>query len=98
MTGDYPTVMDNPPQNTVELGRTISRVPQLPAAARARTARALIDEAKRLLSAEADAAVVELTRSMSYADAAQVLGISVPAVNKAVSRHRRAAGPLRTTD
>lgn len=75
--------------NAAELARLIARLPKMPAVARARAARDLVDEAKRILSTTADAAVVEATRSQSYAEVAAGLGDSLSAVNKAVSRHRK---------
>lgn len=85
----YRGVMENPPANTAELAAMIAALPELPDLVRARRARALVDEAKRVLSATADAAVESATRRVSYAEVAKDLGVGVPSVNKAVSRHRR---------
>lgn len=75
--------------NPSELAKMIARLPKMPAVARARMARDLIDEAKRILSTTADAAVVEATRGKTYAEVATELGDSTASVNKAVSRHRK---------
>lgn len=75
--------------NATELAELIASLPKKPPAARARQARDLIDEAKRVLSVTADAAVHQATRDRSYAEVAADLGDSVAAVNKAVSRHRK---------
>lgn len=75
--------------NATELARMIAKLPKMSPLARARMARDLVDEAKRILSSTADAAVEEATRSASYAVVARALGVSEAAVNKAVSRHRR---------
>jgi DNA-directed RNA polymerase specialized sigma24 family protein len=75
--------------NIRELVARIEALPGLPDVQRARQARGLIDDAKRLLSALADAAVVEATGNMTYAEVAVKLDVTVPAVNKAVTRHRR---------
>jgi hypothetical protein len=75
--------------DATELAKLIAGLPKKPPVARARLARDLVDEAKRILSMTADAAVVEATRVESYAVVAEKLGDSVAAVNKAVSRHRK---------
>jgi transposase-like protein len=77
--------------NVAELAKLIARLPKMAPVARARMARDLVDDAKRLLSATADAAVEEATRSAKYAEVARELGVSEASVNKAVSRHRRQA-------
>lgn len=77
--------------DTNELAKMIAGLPKKPPIERARLARDLVDEAKRLLSALADEAVEEATRSASYTSVAEQLGVSVPTVNKAVSRHRNPA-------
>ena len=86
----YRRVMESRAPETVdELAERIAGLSALPPIERARTARALVDEAKRILSAVADAAVEEETRTRSYEEVARDLGRSVASVNKAVSRHRR---------
>ncbi len=75
--------------NTADLAKLIAGLAKRPAVERARMARDLIDEAKRVLSTTADAAVFEATRSMPYGEVAARLGDSVPTVNKAVTRHRK---------
>ncbi|MEV0214341.1 hypothetical protein [Micromonospora sp. NPDC050695] len=74
--------------DTNELARMIAGLPKKPPIERARLARDLVDEAKRLLSTLADEAIEEATRSESYASVAEKLGKTVATVNKAVSRHR----------
>lgn len=90
------------PVDLRELAGAVRRLPQLRADHRATAARALIDDAKRVLSAAADEAVADLVAAMLeldragastdtgpvYARAAQRLGVSTSAVNKAVTRHR----------
>ncbi len=71
----------------------IAALPELPALLRARRARALVEDSRKVLSQVADAAVEEETRSRPYTAVADDLKISVAAVNKAVSRHRRTAQP-----
>ncbi|MEU8158096.1 hypothetical protein AB0B94_30960 [Micromonospora sp. NPDC048986] len=83
--------MEKKPMNTSELAKMIGALPKMSPVARARAARGLIDDAKRILSAVADEAVEEATRSLSYAKVAAELGVSEAAVNKAVSRHRKLA-------
>lgn len=56
---------------------------------RARQAKALIVEAQRVLSDVHREAVYEATRSESWAVVAEGLGVSVAAVNLAVSNHRK---------
>lgn len=75
--------------STAELAAMIAALPELPDVARAKRARELVDEAKRLLSQAADSAVESATRSRSYQEVADALGTGVASVNKAVSRHRR---------
>lgn len=75
--------------NTAELAAMIAALPELPDVVRARRAKDLVDEAKRVLSQAADEAVESAARRMSYAEVAAELGTGVAAVNKAVSRHRR---------
>jgi|SRR5690606_23190547 len=84
----YPKVMDVEVVGVRELARQIAGLAKLSPVARARRARELVGTAKAVLSAAADAAVVEATRTMSYQQVARELGRSVASVNKAVSRHR----------
>lgn len=78
--------------NATELAKAIARLPKMSAIARALAARQLIDDAKRILSATADEAVEQATRTATYAEVARELGKSEAVVNKAVSRHRRLSG------
>lgn len=89
----YPTVMTAEGMDARELGRLIGGLPDVvEPIERARLARELVDVAKLVLSATADAAVVEaLAGSLTYKQAAERLGTSVASVNKAVSRHRNPA-------
>ena len=64
----------------------------MPALDRARVAALLVDtETIRVVGRVRRAAVYELTRSMTYAEAAAALSSSVSAVNYAVSGHLRDA-------
>lgn len=71
-----------------ELAGQIAALPHLPAADRATRARALVDQAKAVLSQVGDEAVVELVKATSYRDAAAALGVSESMINKAVTRQR----------
>lgn len=76
----------------VQLGKAISDLPQLPPVERASRARELIAEARSVLSAYGDAAVVEaLAAGRTYGALGAELGISAAAINKAVTRHRHSA-------
>ncbi|MER7331748.1 MULTISPECIES: hypothetical protein [unclassified Micromonospora] len=79
------------PMDTSELAQLIAGLPAMPPVVRARAARGLVDDAKRILSATADAAVEEATRTATYAQVAKDLGVSEASVNKAVSRRRKLA-------
>lgn len=59
---------------------------------RARRAPDLIDRAKGTLSAIRREAIHEATRETSWDDVAAQLGVSVGAVNKAITAYRREAG------
>jgi DNA-directed RNA polymerase specialized sigma24 family protein len=87
MDVQYPSVMDKP-KDARELGRMISELPDLPEVDRLHQARALVDEAKRVLSATADEVIAVAARGATYEQVAAEFGISVAWVNKAVSRHR----------
>jgi len=78
-------------REVAELSRRIAALPRLKPVERAKQARGLVDEGKRVLSAVGDAAVEELTRHVSYREAAGLLGVEPATVNKAVTRHRRRA-------
>lgn len=84
--------------NAAELAKAIARLPKLSPIARARAARRLIDDAKRILSATADEAVEKATQTASYAKVAAELELSEASVNKAVSRHRRQSGTSTTPE
>lgn len=71
-----------------ELAGHIAALTHLPAADRAARARSLVDEAKAVLSQAGDQAVAELAKEKGYQAAAAELGVSVSAINKAVSRHK----------
>jgi DNA-directed RNA polymerase specialized sigma24 family protein len=65
----------------------------LPPLDQARVASLLVDtENIRRVGRIRRAAIYELTRSMTYAEVAAALGMSVSAVNNAVTAHRRDAG------
>ena len=78
--------------SVAELAGCIAALTYLPAADRAARARSLIDEAKSVLSGVGDQAVYEMTRSMSLEAAADILGVSKSAINKAVTRYRSRHG------
>lgn len=71
-----------------ELAAAISGLERMSPIDRARVARTLPDLAKTVLSATADAAVVEALAGGTYAEVARRLEVSESAVNKAVTRHR----------
>lgn len=73
-----------------ELAAEITGLAARPPTERARAAKALIDAAKATLSAVRREAIHEATREMSYGEVARALGISVSAVNAAVSGWRAA--------
>lgn len=73
-----------------ELAVAVANLPRLPVLERVGVARALIEDAKRVLSAVANAGVVEARDSgLGYAELAAELGVSMAAVNKAVMEHNR---------
>lgn len=83
--GDVPTTPD-------ELAGCLMRLETLAPVDRATSARRLVDVAKALLSATADAAVVEAIaeaggRFGARAEVARQLQVSGPAVDKATRRH-----------
>ena len=78
--------MTNDP--VAELAGHIAALSHLPPADRAARARSLVDEAKAVLSQAGDQAVAELAKVKGYQGAATELGVSVSAINKAVSRHK----------
>lgn len=64
----------------------------MPVLDRARVASLLVNtENIRVVGRIRRAAIYELTRTMTYAEAAAQLGMSVSAINNAVSEHRRDA-------
>jgi DNA-directed RNA polymerase specialized sigma24 family protein len=73
------------------LARSIASLLTLSAEDRALRARRLVDQAKAVLSQEADAATAELAKQTSYREAAYMLGVSESMINKAVTRHRARA-------
>lgn len=78
------------------LARAIEELPTLPPVARAKAAKALAGEAKRLLGLAHREAVFEASRDRPYPEVAAELGVSRAAINVAVTQHYaalRAAGP-----
>lgn len=76
-------------QDTVAaLAKSIAGLPELGPVERAKRARALSDEAKTVLSAVGDDAVVEALASATYAEVAEAMQVSPSAVNKATTRSR----------
>jgi hypothetical protein len=83
-TGQVPATQDD------LIGELRALLGGLPVEERARVGRWLADaRTAQAMSAEADAAVFELTRSTSYDEVAARLHVSSSAVNKAVTAHRR---------
>ena len=80
------------------LSRANDELHNLPPAARAARARALVDEGKAVYAAIGDEAIVEALEGTSYAELARQLGVSTSAINKAVSRHRARARALTDND
>jgi hypothetical protein len=74
-----------------DLADAISGLEKMSPIDRARVARTLPDLAKTVLSATADAAVVEALAGGTYAEVARRLEVSESAINKAVTRHRSRA-------
>lgn len=68
--------------------KILAWITSLPPLERARMARTIGDPGTRqAIGAVGDAAVYELTRSATWAEVAELLGVSVRTVNKAVTRH-----------
>jgi hypothetical protein len=65
---------------------------RLPALDRAKRARELSGKLRAAAGADGDAAVFEVTRGQTYADAAEALGVAQVTVDRAVQRHRRHSG------
>lgn len=82
---------ETPHDEAAALAKAIGSLHRLPPTARAARARALVDEAKTVLAAVGDAAIVEALEASTYADLAEELGVTTSAINKAVSRHRARA-------
>jgi predicted DNA binding protein len=57
---------------------------------RTREARRLSDVALTELAAAGDEGVYEATRTATYAEVAEELGVSLPAIGKAIVRHNKA--------
>jgi hypothetical protein len=79
--------MEKPP-SAAALNPANDELDNLPPTARAVRARGIINEAKAIYAAVGDAAIVEALQTASYVELAREIGVSVSAVNKAVSRHR----------
>lgn len=77
-----PTTLD-------ELAAALAALAGLPPVARARAMEALIAPAQVLLAQERRAAIYEATRTAAHAAVAGELGVTVHAVNKAVTAHLR---------
>ena len=73
-----------------ELVAALLRLAGTDGLARVRLARALSDDAMGALAAVGDEGVWQATRSASRAEVAAALGVSVPAVGKAITRHNKA--------
>jgi hypothetical protein len=73
-------------QAAADLATAITTARDLPAARRIAEGRRLATEAKTVLSRFADAAVVEATRTASWAEVASAAGTSTDALGKAVKR------------
>jgi len=78
------------PSSLSELVDTLTALPPIE---RARLARLLADRRTQgVLAALADAAVVEATRTATYDQVAEALGVSYSAINKAINRHNARQG------
>ncbi len=87
---DGPGMSGRPPFTSVD--ELVAWLHAMPALDRARVAALLVDtETIRVVGRVRRAAVYQLTRSMTYADAAQALGCSTSAINYAVTGHQRDA-------
>lgn len=73
-----------------ELIAALERLATMDGLARVRAARALSDQALGALAAVGDEGVWQATRDATRAEVAAALGVSVPAIGKAVTRHNRA--------
>lgn len=74
---------------TQALAAAIAGLDALDPIERARQAKALIVDAQRVLADLQREAVYQATRSQSYAEVAEALGVSPVAVNLAVTNHRK---------
>jgi hypothetical protein len=72
-----------------ELRRALDELDRLSGLDRVRRARELSDHALAALAAVGDEGVWQATRTASRVEVASALGVSVPAVGKAVTRHNR---------
>jgi hypothetical protein len=76
------------PADVEQLAADLRRLSRLDPIARAIRARALVDVAKAVLSATADDAVAAAVAETGPAQVARDLGVTPPAVTKALVRHR----------
>lgn len=82
------------PRRPVTLDSILADIAALPALQRAQLLAQLVShDTGQRLGALRRAAVYELTRRRTYAEVAADLGVSVAAVNKAVTEHRRDTAP-----
>lgn len=89
-TGHRLTGTGNRPQTAEQLAEAIAALAGLDPAERARAARQLIEDAKAVLSGVRWDAIDELLTTRTYQQAADEVGVSVAAINAAITKRRAA--------
>lgn len=92
MTSEQPDT-SNSPTNSIDLVMAILRLDSLAPMERARAAAALIQPAQQVLATIRREAIFEATRTLSYREVAESLGVKEATINVAVSDHGRTERP-----